>query len=119
MHAHSGQRQHRLRNRLLTSSILAVLSLTLLFLGMRPASLNPDPHQPKPRPRAVVESQVKSADECGAKHLQTAAAVQPRPVAVAAPAARATRFVESETATPTIIAVCRVNSRAPPLFPFA
>lgn len=59
----------------LICTVIATVSLFLLFLGMRVPNIA-QPHSPKPRPRAVIEASVKAGQEAGTRVIVAVEACQ-------------------------------------------
>ncbi len=92
----------------------AILTIALLFaaLGVRGLDIS-RPLAPKPRPRAVIESQIKVVEEQLAKTFQTADLCSPP--TIEPPSGSHRLYSQQSTATHSTATVAATPSRAPPL----
>jgi len=95
--------------------ILVAVSIGLVTLGMRLPSLSglaSSPGKPKPRPRAIIQYQVKSYKQAACPLTPLVAAIQTTDCLLPEPAASALHsFIP--TGTPCIVSTLQL-SRAPP-----
>ncbi len=99
------------QRRLLLPGILTI-ALLLAALGVRGLDLS-RPVAPKPRPRAVIESQIQVVEEQIAKAFQTADLFSPPGLAL--PSVSHHLFLHQPIALPSSVTAAAIPSRGPPL----
>jgi hypothetical protein len=104
-------RQAKPLHKILTSSVIFSLSLSIIFLGLRNPYLNGNPYYPKQRPRAIIESVEKLSDNLCKKLAPDA--VPSSPVISTALVIPFT-FSYQEASPPSFLAVRFFPSRASP-----